>query len=70
MKIGKSAFLLGMLFMSFDSYSKELPPVNVDEAKRDCRTEGEAGGMQGDDLDAFISECVEELLEYQYQNSV
>lgn len=70
MDIKKLLLFSVIAFASGGSHAKELPPVNVDEAKRDCLIEGEAGGMQGDSLEQFISECVKELLEYEYKNSV
>ena len=31
------------------------------QMRADCRLEGEAGGMQGRDLDDYIEQCIEDL---------
>jgi hypothetical protein len=36
----------------------------------DCRVEGEAAGMSGKALEAFVTECVEELSGVTYDNQV
>jgi hypothetical protein len=36
----------------------------------DCRMEGDAAGMSGDALEAFVRECVEELSGISYDNQV
>ena len=39
------------------------------EMQADCRIEGEAGGLNGTDLDRFIEECVADLLSVQFSNT-
>ena len=40
------------------------------QVRADCRAEGEAGGLSGTDLEAFIDSCVTELLEAELINVV
>ena len=40
------------------------------QVRADCRAEGEAGGLSGTDLEAFIDSCVSELLEAELINVV
>ena len=39
-----------------------------DRLRADCRLEGEAGGLSGKALDAFIEQCVTDLLEVELHN--
>ena len=39
------------------------------EMQADCRIEGEAGGLNGIDLERFIEECVADLLSVQFSNT-
>lgn len=50
-------------------------PLNADDARQaddqmraDCRAEGEAGGLEGADLEAFVRECVADLLSVTIEN--
>jgi hypothetical protein len=43
---------------------------NERQIRADCRAEGEAGGLSGSDLEAFIDSCVTELLEAELINVV
>lgn len=42
----------------------------LDAIAADCRMEGEAGGMDGQALEEFVKECVEELSGLVYDNQV
>lgn len=38
-----------------------LSQAELDATRADCRLEGEAGGLDGGDLEAFVRDCVSEL---------
>lgn len=39
-----------------------------DEMRADCRAEGEAGGLEGAELESFVRECVADLLAVKIEN--
>lgn len=38
------------------------PGAADDQMRADCRAEGEAGGLDGVDLEAFIRDCIDDLM--------
>jgi hypothetical protein len=45
----------------------ETPRV-TDQMRADCRAEGEAGGLQGAELEDFIRGCIDDLLTVEVEN--
>jgi hypothetical protein len=45
------------------------PPHVTDQMRADCRAEGEAGGLQGAELEAFIRGCIDDLLTIEIENA-
>lgn len=63
--------LLPIFLASIMSLSTALAADDEQEAiAADCRVEGEAAGMTGQALEAFVKECVEELSGVSYDNQV
>jgi hypothetical protein len=63
--------LLPIFLATVMSLSTALAADDEQEAiAADCRVEGEAGGMTGQALEAFVKECVEELSGVSYDNQV
>ncbi|MGV6859929.1 MAG: hypothetical protein ACWA5X_13285 [bacterium] len=67
----KVVFLSSLMLMatSVVAFAEELSPAEHAELEADCRTEGEASGMSGADLDAYIEECVDDFTETEISNT-
>jgi hypothetical protein len=63
--------VLPIIFTTVLGVSYPLAADSEQEAiAADCRIEGEAAGMSGQALEAFVKECVEELSGVTYDNQV
>ncbi len=40
----------------------------TDQMRSDCRAEGEAGGLEGAELDTYIRDCINDLLTVEISN--
>ena len=64
----------GMLPLLYVTALGMSNPLFADEEQEaiaaDCRIEGEAAGMRGKALEAFVKECVEELSGVTYDNQI
>lgn len=40
----------------------------TDQMRADCRSEGEAGGLQGTELETYIRDCIQDLLTVEISN--
>ncbi len=63
-----SLFLLALTSLTV-VMADELSPAELAELETDCRTEGEASGMSGADLDAYIEECVDDFTDTNMVNT-
>ena len=43
--------------------------VRLADLQADCRVEGEAGGLNGGELEQFVAECVNDLQTVEFSNS-
>ena len=65
-----AALLLALTFTTNHAIgTQEEPDEEALKAMRaDCHLEAEAGGLKGNDLDEFVTQCVEELLTVEIHN--
>ncbi len=52
--------LVFMLFLAVfaGSVAAEMSPLELEELNNDCKTEGDAKGMSGTDLEEYIYDCI------------
>ena len=57
------ACVLAGVLVSATVHGRDEPDDRAtDQMRADCRAEGEAGGLQGAELEAFVRDCVADLL--------
>lgn len=59
-----------LLFAAFAActWASDGEPGASDQLRADCRAEGEAGGLEGAELEAYIRECLIDLQSVEIRN--